>query len=296
MCDVPNPELFNGLHEGVYLVDLNCRIEFWNMPAGTISGYSEEEVIGRRCADDILVHVDDHGEPKCANGCPLRQTMADGQQHDVEVYLLHKSGHRVAVNVRTTAIHDLAGNIVGGMEAFTACDRQGRRLNELQAIAFTDPLTSVANRRCLENYLARAVEDAGIAGTPLAVIMVDVNDFKPVNDTFGHAAGDAVLVTVARTLRESVRRTDFVARWGGDEFVIVLPNAPARIAAEACERIRALIRQARTHHEGKDIRVTVAAGYATLMEGDDAANLFQRADQQLYSDKANQHAVIQIRV
>jgi diguanylate cyclase (GGDEF)-like protein len=140
------------------------------------------------------------------------------------------------------------------------------------------------------------VEDAGMAGAPLSVIMLDVNDFKRVNDSYGHVAGDAVLVTVARTLRESVRRTDLVARWGGDEFVIVLPNAPARIAAEACERIRALVRQARTHQEGKEIRVTVAAGYSTLEEGDDGAKLFHRADQQLYSDKANHHDLIPTRV
>src|SRR5512135_1525832 len=109
MCHLPNPELLNGLHEGLYLVDLDCRIQFWNNAAATISGYSADEVKGRRCADDILVHVDKCGVQKCGDGCPLRKAMTDGQPREVEVYLLHKSGHRVAVKVRTAAVHDPDG-------------------------------------------------------------------------------------------------------------------------------------------------------------------------------------------
>jgi diguanylate cyclase (GGDEF)-like protein/PAS domain S-box-containing protein len=285
MCHLPNPELLNGLHEGVYLVDLDCRIHFWNDAAAAISGYSADEVMGKRCADDLLVHVDDCGVQKCGDGCPLRRSMADGNPCEAEVYLLHKSGHRVAVSVRTTPVRDLAGHIVGGLEAFVNCDRLGRRVNELEALAFTDPLTGVASRRCFETQMSRAILDARTTAMPLSLVVVDLNDFKPVNDAFGHPAGDAVLVTVAHTLREAVRRTDLVARWGGDEFVILLPSAPSHIAAQACDRIRALVRQARTLYQGKEIRVTVSAGYASLADADDDTTLFQRADRQLYRDK-----------
>ncbi len=284
MCDLPNSELLNGLHEGVYLVDLDCRIQFWNQAATAISGYEADEVIGKRCADDLLVHVDECGIQKCGNGCPLRSSMSDGNPHEVNVYLLHKRGHRVAVAVRTAPLRDAAGRIIGGLEAFIHRERQPYPVNELEAIAFTDPLTGLANRRCFETQFARAIHDARLTGTPMSLVLVDVDQFKPVNDTFGHAAGDAVLVTVARTLREVVRRTDVIARWGGDEFAIILPGTTADVAAGACERIRALVRQARTEYEGNLIRVSVSAGYASLADEDDAS-LFQRADRQLYLGK-----------
>jgi len=286
MCYPLNPELLNGLHEALYLVDLDCRISFWNDAATEISGYSANEVMGKRCADDLLVHVDDGGLQKCGDGCPLRKSILTGRPHEVEVYLLHKSGHRVAVSVRTMAVRDGVGNIVGGLEAFVHCDSQTRRVNELETIAFTDPLTGLANRHCFETRLSRAIHDARITQAPLSVIVIDVNDFKPVNDNFGHGAGDAVLVTVARTLREAVRGTDLVARWGGDEFVIILETASAEVANRACDRIRALVRQARTHYQGNEIRVTVSAGYATLADAENDASLFQRADRDLYRDKS----------
>ena len=285
MGGLANPEILNTLHEGVYLVDLDCRIQFWNNAATAISGYAAESVIGKRCSNEILVHVDHCGKQKCDDGCPLRQSIKDGLQHEVDVYLLHKEGHRVSVSVRTAPIQDAQGNVIGGLEAFTHRGSQGQRLNELEAIAFNDPLTGIANRRCFENRLAQAVDDTRASETPLSIIIIDVNGFKPVNDTYGHVAGDAVLQTVAKTLRESVRRTDLVARWGGDEFAIILPGAPLSVAEDACKRIQALIEQVRTHHESNEICVTVSTGCALLNPTEEAGSLFRRADQYLYENK-----------
>jgi PAS domain S-box-containing protein len=226
MCDWLNRENLNELYEGVYVTDVKRRIIFWNLAAGAISGYSSEEVVGRRCMDDLLVHVDECGKEKCTDDGTLDESICTGQSGEAKVFLRHKNGHRTAVNVRTMPVRNAEGTIIGGIELFVRSDCAERHLEELESIAFSDPLTGVANRRSADLHLARAVEDSRITSSPLSVILADINDFKQINDTYGHGAGDAVLTTIASCLRESVRRTDFVARWGGDEFLLVLPERP----------------------------------------------------------------------
>lgn len=152
--------------------------------------------------------------------------------------------------------------------------------------AYLDPLTRTRNRGALYSSLQREWELARRHGQPLSVIMLDVDHFKAVNDTYGHAIGDAVLKQVAECITHCVRASDIVFRYGGEEFLVLLSNTPQDGAVHLAERIRHdLARQTHVACDGTPLRVTASLGVATLYEGDSKELLLTHADQALYRAK-----------
>lgn len=151
-----------------------------------------------------------------------------------------------------------------------------------------DKLTGVYNRHHLDERLAAEVAYAKRHGTPLSLLFVDADHFKKVNDTFGHAGGDAVLVALGKLLLASMREEDVVARYGGEEFIVVLRGIAKTNAATVAERIRADVQALEVSHEGQRIPFTVsigAAGIESERESEDVASLLARADEALYAAK-----------
>lgn len=152
--------------------------------------------------------------------------------------------------------------------------------------ARTDTLTGLPNRRVFDDELSRRLAEFRRNGTPLSVLIADIDHFKRFNDQYGHLAGDAVLTQVASVLQSTMRESDLVARLGGEEFAIVLPATDAPEASQAAERARMAIERATFHYEGKSLTVTISAGAAGAVSGEDATSLVKRADQALYASKA----------
>lgn len=170
-------------------------------------------------------------------------------------------------------------------------DREARvqreRAEQLEQHAFTDPLTGLGNRRDLQRRMDEALAQLQESGGTMAVAQLDVDDFKRVNDRYGHAAGDAVLVGLARILRDRTRQHDIVARHGGEEFVLAFPGQALSQAAEVCERLRAGVgRTAIALPDGTSLNITVSIGLAATPPYD-AAALIQRSDEALYRAKQN---------
>jgi diguanylate cyclase (GGDEF)-like protein len=157
---------------------------------------------------------------------------------------------------------------------------------EALVAATRDPLTGANNRANLEATLEREVSLAQRHGTPLSVIMLDLDHFKRINDRHGHATGDCVLRTLVARVGQCIRSSDALYRYGGEEFVIVLRSTDLRGAALLAERIRQAVESLTIECEAKGLRVTVSGGVATLALGDDAAGLLQRADKALYRSKS----------
>lgn len=159
-------------------------------------------------------------------------------------------------------------------------------LVEQRRLALTDPLTQLPNREALNGQLSREEERYRRYGRPLSLAVCDIDRFKAVNDRYGHATGDAVLREVAACLRESLRETDFVARFGGEEFVILLPETAPEQAAGALDTVRMAVAARRVECRGAaPLNVTVSFGVACFGEGDDAERVFIRADAALYQAK-----------
>jgi diguanylate cyclase (GGDEF)-like protein len=162
-------------------------------------------------------------------------------------------------------------------------------IDALCTLSSRDALTGLANRRQFETALAREVDRVARAGEPALVLMIDIDHFKQVNDTHGHAAGDEVLKEVARALADGIRPMDTLARYGGEEFAMILPNCPPAFAYSVAERIRLKVAARRVEvAPGRAIGVTVSLGgaFAPQWVRSSAALWVNRADQQLYRAKA----------
>lgn len=162
-------------------------------------------------------------------------------------------------------------------------------LKQAEEHSNTDALTGLANRRALEAFLRSAQITAMEAGTPLSVLMIDVDHFKKFNDAYGHQVGDQVLRLVGKVLQESVRECDLAARYGGEELMAILPGAPLDACGEVAERIRRRVSEARLTRRatGEQISsVTVSIGVAQFRLGETAEGLIERGDKALYQAKS----------
>jgi len=154
----------------------------------------------------------------------------------------------------------------------------------LQHLASTDPLTGVANRRGGEKHIANEVSRAKREKRPLSCILIDIDRFKAVNDTFGHQAGDQLLRDISALLRRTVRAYDILVRWGGEEFLLVLPGVGLELARILADRLRAAVEALDTHGIGP---VTVSAGAAEFENDYEFASTLRTADRRLYQAKAS---------
>jgi diguanylate cyclase (GGDEF)-like protein len=194
------------------------------------------------------------------------------------------------VNGRRVEVHRLrAGDRLrlGGFVAryVAAGDPEGGELAGLALASRRDGLTGLPNRRAFDEELAREVARAARSGAPLALVVLDVDRFKAVNDGHGHPAGDAVLREVAARAAAAIRQGDLAARLGGEEFALLLPGADLSGAAELAERVRAAVAGAPVPAAGQSIAVTVSLGCAALAPGEAPEALLGRADARLYEAK-----------
>ncbi len=280
--------LLDNLSDGVYLVDRQRRIVYWNRGAERLTGYSAAEVVGRECSAGVLCHVDEQGHLLCpAATCPAEEVMRQGKMLERRVFLHHRNGHRVPVFTRIAPLRNGAGEVSGALEIFSddsAALAAAERIKRLEEASLLDPLTGVGNRRFAGLELANQLGRLQRYGWSFGVIFLDVDDFKAINDTHGHATGDAVLSMVARTIAGAVRSFDAVCRWGGEEFLAVLSNLTARDLVARAEQIRRLVEQSALVRPAV-VGVTVSVGATMAREDDTPESLVERADGLMYAAK-----------
>ena len=281
-------DILDQMYDGVYLVDADRAIRLWNKGAERISGYGAQEVLGTRCSDNLLMHVDDGGDLLCLTGCPLAATIADGDPREVEVYLHHKSGHRVPVHVRTAPLRDSKGRVIGAIEVFSdnsARSAMREEFERVKKLALFDPLTDIGNRRFVEMALTARHDEQERYGWPFGVLLVDIDHFKSFNDRFGHDIGDRVLRMVAQSLAANVRSFDVVGRWGGEEFVVVLEKVDLEELDRRADVLRHLVGTSSLIVDDEPLSVTVSIGGAIARTGEDPSETLKRADGFLYQSK-----------
>jgi diguanylate cyclase (GGDEF)-like protein/PAS domain S-box-containing protein len=280
--------LFDNLYDGVYFVDTHRRILFWNHGAERLTGFEADDVLGSYCYEDILGHVDENGSSLCHAGCPLVYTIDSGAPGSKRVFLRHKDGRRIAVDVHVMPLRNDKDEIIGGVEIFrdaSSAVALETAYNGLRELVEKDPLTGVANRRHLDRIVDAQLDILNRTGIPFCLILIDVDRFKEINDNFGHGVGDQALIAFAESLQQASRRTDLIGRWGGDEFLAILPEVQAKDAAALAERQRAAV-VAGTPDELKSRGMTGSFGVAEAVLGDSPMSLLDRVDSALYQSKS----------
>ncbi len=282
-------EILDKLDEGVYFVDLSRRITHWNGGAERITGYQKDEVIGTRCCDNVLMHVDKGGENLCKGYCPMAKSMKDGISSEAEVFLHHRNGHRVPVHVRITPVRNSQGEIIGGVEIFSEISEKNVSMDiieDLKKQVFVDPLTEIPNRRYMETVILARLNELSRYEWPFALIFIDIDHFKSINDNFGHNAGDETLKMVSKSLLHCSRSFDTVGRWGGEEFLAVIVNVDEERLYGIAERYRVIVENSQLDMDDFRIRVTISLGATLAKKGDTLESLVKRADSLMYRSKA----------
>jgi len=274
--------------DGVYIVDRDRRIVFWNQAAEHITGFSATQVIGSRCQDDILMHVNQAGCSFCNHGCPLTETIKDGQPKNTEMFLSHRQGHRVPVHVRTSPIFGDEGEVIACVEVFR--DNTHRlslmeRLANLESKALLDPLTGLTNRRHFDATLKASLNKHARHGVPFGLILADIDHFKRFNDYHGHTVGDDVLKLVARTLTNNSRPYDTVARWDDEKFALIVELENIDRLSQHAARLCRLVANSSLKHDDAQVSITLSIGVTMIRKKDSARSIIQRVDQLLYASK-----------
>lgn len=277
-------QVLSHLHEGIFFVDKKFRITFFNKVAECITGYEATKLRGLLAGEELSLHVDVNGRLHGQNGCPIRETLDDGLYREADLYIKQKDGNIVPISARIVPLFDEQGFLDGAAQIFVRRDSKEKLIHEiveLRDVAMFDNLTGQRNRRFGERHLSSL-----ITGSEFGLLFVDIDKFKNINDTYGHIAGDYVLKTIGDLIASSIRDTDTLIRWGGEEFLITAPKVrdlePLSIMAN---KLRVLIANSNIVYGDTLIKVTLSIGATISHPSDTVASLVNRGDQLMYTSK-----------
>jgi len=265
--------------EGVASLDHDRRLTFVNPQFASMLGYTIEEMLGHPY--EMFMPEDQQADAEAQE-----QIRTQGQDAVYERCFLRKDGARHWTLVSAKAILDAHGQFIGSFGMFTDINERKRLENRLKQQATTDGLTGAINRRYFFELADREICRAIRLNHSLALALIDIDYFKHINDTYGHAVGDEALLAVTHIFQKNIREIDVFARFGGDEFVLLLPETSLGEARLILERLCKALTAQPMDLSGKTVPITLSVGVASLANATDSFEaLLERADQALYQAK-----------
>jgi len=274
--------IFDNIRDyAIYTVDLQGRVDEWNRSLHRLGGWRPEDVAGAT--------IDRFFTPSPLGVWPELTVLDRARLRgttEFDGWCTRRDGTVFWGNTVITALPDPEGKAQGYVLVTRDLTERKHFEDRLVALATTDPLTGAANRRAGESRLDEAFGFWQQQRRPFTVLMIDCDHFKRINDRWGHKAGDAALVALARVCRDSLRPADCLVRWGGEEFLLLLPDTGCDAALPIAERLRVTIAAAEVIAADPTVAITVSIGMADSGSSDRSADdVLRRADQALYSAK-----------
>lgn len=279
--------------QAIITTDRNRIVRIFNPAAEKLLGYSAAEVIGQ--IDPIAFHdmkeVEQRRkalEKKLSKLINLDELLTHSAKQAPSVFqewtYITKYGKRLPVELCVSQLYDAEGDLLGYVSVATDISERKAYERRLLELAWTDPLTGIWNRRRFYDVVNKEIHASKRRLEPLSFMLIDIDHFKRINDTYGHDAGDAVLKCVAHKLSKLVRAGDVYCRWGGEEFAILLINTDETTALEVAERICSSFRSLSIKHGKISLEITASIGVSVIIDGD-INQTIKRADEGLYKAK-----------
>jgi diguanylate cyclase (GGDEF)-like protein/PAS domain S-box-containing protein len=280
--------IFESINDPFNIIDRNYRIIKANESYARMRGKKVEQLIGRRCYEIL------QNRQSVCEGCSVKETFDTNKPTVKDKLVSYPGGQNIWIEIYTYPIFNEEGKVVNVIE-YTKDITQRKKaeaerdilVDRLQYLSNTDDLTGLFNRRALIEKLEDEIRRTHRYKTDLSILICDIDYFKEINDTYGHDIGDRVLRAISNLLKESLRSIDIIGRYGGDEFLAILPETSMEGAKEIAERIRSAVEDLRLRGEGKDlIKTTISLGIAEFnVDQENIDDLIKRADNALYIAK-----------
>ncbi|MBM9537911.1 putative bifunctional diguanylate cyclase/phosphodiesterase [Desulfobulbus alkaliphilus] len=277
--------ILNSISDAVISTDMAGNVDYLNIAAETMTGWSREEAHGHPIGEVMRIIDGDTRKPK-PNPIDLVLQQDEAMALTAGTILIRRDGHEAAIEDSAAPIHDWDGKMSGAVIVFHDVTASQAMASKMAHLAQHDSLTNLPNRVLLNDRVEQAISLAKRHGTHLAVLFLDLDNFKHINDSLGHSTGDKLLQSVANRLRACVRASDTVSRQGGDEFVVlVTEDRLTENAVQIADKILAAL--AAPHIIGEhELHVTTSIGISVYpVDGQDAEALFKNADTAMYSAK-----------
>ena len=273
-------KLLENLYNGIYYVDRNMVIKYWNKGAERITGYSGEDVLGKKCSDNLIPPKTRDGKNLCETNCTLQNTLKDGHVHEEEAYLKHKNGSLIPVSTRVAPMYDSYGRIVGATKIFSDNKMDFKAINkdeEYIKVSFYDDLTHIVNKKYLEMKLYSKLHELKRYDWPFGIIFFEIDRLEKIKTSYGQETTNSVLKMVTGALLTRFRPFDTLGRWDGDQFTAVIVNVNEEHLFMLADRFREVIEKLSLPLGKGSLSVTVSMGATLAIPDDDTISLIDRA-------------------
>lgn len=279
--------IFDSIYDPFSIMDRDFKIIRVNEAYAQIKNKSVKDLVGKKCYEVLL------GRDSVCRDCVVEKTFHSADPCAKDKLVVLPDGSETWIEIYTYPIFGEAGTVTHVIE-YTRDITDRKRSDEdrkiliesLKHLSRTDSLTNLLNRRALMDRLAQEIERAKRYVSPLSLILCDIDYLKEINDTYGHMMGDRVLMVVSSVIREAMRKSDISGRYGGDEFMMILPETSINGAIELAERIRSLAEESGQQIKSeKPIKISLSLGVTTLKPLEDIDALIKRVDTALYTSK-----------